>query len=334
MRPSIKKASHAIARMLAVVALSATTLAPVESLAQAEPWPVRPIRLICGYTPGTSPDMQARLIAGPLSKALGQPVIVENKPGAGGNIGADAVAKARDGHTIGIIGNGPLTTAKLLYSKLPYDPTKDFKPITLVGTAPYVWVAAKSAVTGSTAEYIKTLRAAGDKAFYGSIGVGSGGNLGMEIINQQLGLKMVHVPFPGGPQILTAMLTGDVQTTLLVWSTVASMVESGKMVAMAVSTEQRSPLLPDVPGLREIGVTGVNLEGWNAIMGPASMPEAHQARLNAEIAKILHSPEIARQLRMTGWAVPDTSIKALSERIQSDTATYATLIKTKGYKLD
>src|SRR5258706_16475137 len=158
--------------------------APVASFAQ-DAWPTRPIRLICGYPAGTSPDLQARLLAEPLSKALGQPVVVENKPGASGNIGADMIAKADDGHTIGIIGNGPLTSSKFLYAKLPYDPSKDFAPIVLVGTAPLVWVAPKDAVTGSVADYIKSVKAAGDKVNYGSIGAGSGSHLAMELIKEK-----------------------------------------------------------------------------------------------------------------------------------------------------
>src|SRR5262245_9550271 len=151
MNRSSKSRRTLLATMFAVLWLA--LLQPVASQAQ-DAWPSRPVRLICGYPAGSSPDLQARLIAERLGKALGQPVVVENKPGAGGNIGADLTAKAEDGHTIGIIGNGPLTSAKFLYTKLPYDPSKDFAPIALVGTAPLVWVAPKSALTGSVADYI------------------------------------------------------------------------------------------------------------------------------------------------------------------------------------
>ena len=141
-------------------------------LAQAgAPWPAKPIRMVVGYPSGSSPDMQARLLAEPLSRALGQPVVVENRPGAGGNIGADLIAKAEDGHTIGLVGNGPLTSSKHLYPKLPYDPIKDLAPVALIGSAPLVWVVAKP--TGATvtgAQYVAQARAEGDRLAYGSIG--------------------------------------------------------------------------------------------------------------------------------------------------------------------
>jgi tripartite-type tricarboxylate transporter receptor subunit TctC len=147
----------------------------------SEVWPIKTIRIIVGYPAGSSPDVQARMIAEPLARALGQSVVVENKPGASSNIGADAIAKAEDGHTIGVIGNGPLTSSKFLYAKLPYDPSTDFAPIALIGTAPLVWVTAKPAAERSVAVFISQLKADGDKQAYGSVGAGSGGHLGMEL---------------------------------------------------------------------------------------------------------------------------------------------------------
>ena len=330
--------THRGSRRMILSALTlGTTLAALSasmSVFAQDKWPTRPIRLICGYPAASSPDLQARLLAEPLSKALGVPVVVENKPGAGGNIGADLLAKATDDHTIAIIGNGPLTSAPFLYAKLPYAPAKDFVPIALVGSAPLVWVAPKSAVTGSPADYVKSVKAAGDKANYGSIGAGSGGHLGMELISEALGLKPVHVPFPGGPQILNAILAGDVQMTLLPESTVAPHIKSGKMAAIAVSTTERSPLAPEIASMKEIGAAGINVEVWNAIMAPAKMPAAHQQKLNAEIAKILNTKEIKDKLEQYGWKVEDTSQKSLSDRIQRDTDLYGKLIKAKGYKLD
>jgi tripartite-type tricarboxylate transporter receptor subunit TctC len=319
--------------LASALALSALGATPFGALAQ-DAWPTRAIRLICGYPAASSPDLQARLLAEPLSKALGQPVVVENKPGAGGNIGADLLAKTTDDHTIAIIGNGPLTSAPFLYAKLPYDPMKDFAPIALVGSAPLVWVAPKAAVTGSPADYVKSVKAAGDKANFGSIGAGSGSHLGMELISEALGLKPVHVPFPGGPQILNAMLAGEIQMTLLPGSTVAPHVKSGKLAAVAVTSAERSPLSPELPSMKEIGAPGVNIEVWNAIMAPAKMPAAHQAKLNAEIAKILNTKEMKEKLLQLGWKVEDTSARTVADRMKSDTALYGRLIKAKGIKLD
>lgn len=309
-------------------------LLPLAAGAQTAAWPSKAVRIIVGYPSGSSPDVQARLLAEPLSKALGQPVIVENKPGAGGNIGADLTAKAEDGHTLGVIGNGPLTSSKFLYAKLPYDPLKDLTPIALIGAAPLVWVAPKSAVTGSADDYIKQVRASGDKLAYGSIGPGSGGHLGMELVKEQLALNPLHVPFSGGPPILNAMMGGQVHMTLLPASTVMPLVQAGKLAAVAVTSAKRSPLAPELPSMQEIGAKTTNIEVWNAVMAPAKMPAAHQARLSSELGKILGSREMRQKLFLMGWKAEDNSPTALAQRIKSDTATYGELIAKKGIKLD
>ncbi|SDP56073.1 Tripartite-type tricarboxylate transporter, receptor component TctC [Rhodoferax sp. OV413] len=300
----------------------------------AEAWPSKPLRIIVGYPSGSSPDIQARMLAEPLSKALGQAVVVENKPGASGNIGADALAKADDGHTIGVIGNGPLTSSPFLYAKLPYQPQKDFAPIALIGSAPLVWVVPKAEYPGNTAAYLKAVHADGDRLAYGSIGPGSGGHLGMELVKQALGFKALHVPFNGGPPILNAMMGGQVQLTLLPAATVMPLVQAGKLAAVAVTSAQRSPLAPELPSMDELGAKGVNIEVWNAVMAPARMPAAHQARLASELAKILGNREIRQKLLLQGWKDQDPSPAALTQRIQADTAVYRNLIAQKGIKID
>ena len=325
--------SHLIRRQL-LVALGCTLAAFASSNASAQTWPSKPLRMIVGYPAGSSPDMQARLLAEPLGRALGQPVVVENKPGASGNIGADTLAKADDGHTIGVIGNGPLTSSKFLYAKLPYDPLKDFAPIAIIGSAPLVWVATKPAKPQTPAEFVRAAQADGSKLAYGSIGSGSGGHLGMELVKESLKLDPLHVPFAGGPAILNAMLGGQVQMTLLPNSTVAPMVQTGKLQAIAVTSSARSPLAPELPSMSELGAKGVNIEVWNAVMAPAKMPAANQARLNTELAKILHTPDIQQKLFAQGWKVDDTSPAALAQRIKSDTALYGDLIAKKGIKLE
>ncbi len=310
-------------------------LLPLAAGAQtADTWPSKALRIIVGYPSGSSPDVQARLLAEPLARALGQPVIVDNKPGAGGNIGADMTAKANDGHTIGVIGNGPLTSAKFLYAKLPYDPQKDLAPIALIGSAPLVWVTTKPAQPLTAAGYITQARASGDKLAYGSIGAGSGGHLGMELVKEVLGLQPLHVPFAGGPAILNAMLGDQVQMTLLPGSTVMPLVQSGKLQAIAVTSAARSPLLPELPSMQEIGAKGTNIEVWNAVMAPAQMPAAHQARLSTEIGKILQSQEISQKLFQQGWKPGDASTAALTQRIKSDTTLYGDIIAKKNIKLD
>lgn len=299
-----------------------------------ETWPNKPIRMIVGYPSGSSPDMQARLIAEPLARALGQPVVVENKPGASGNIGADTIAKSTDAHTIGVIGNGPLTSSKFLYAKLPYDPATDFAPIALIGTAPLVWVTAKPTTERSPAAFISTLKADGDKQAYGSIGPGSGGHLGMELLKQALGIQPIHVPFNGGPPILSAIIGGQVQMTLLPASTVAPLIQAGKLEAVAVTSAKRTPLAPTLASMEELGVKGVNIEVWNAVMAPATMPVEHQLRLSRELTKILESREIRQKLFLQGWKVDEPSAKALTARIKQDSATYHDIIIRKKIKID
>lgn len=298
-------------------------------------WPSKPLRMIVGYPSGSSPDVQARLLAEPLAQALGQAVVVENKPGAGGNIGADLTAKADDQHTIGLIGNGPLTSAPHLYAKLPYNPQKDLTPLALIGTAPLVWAVAKPAQGSlSTTDYIAYARAEGHKLAYGSIGAGSGGHLGMELLKQRLGIQPLHVPFNGGPPILQAMMSGQVQMTLLPASTVMPLVQAGKLEAIAVTSAQRSPLAPTLPGMQALGVQGVNIEVWNAVMAPAKMAPAHVARLRDALEKILGTREMRQKLFVQGWRVDDVTAKALAQRIQQDTAAYADVIARNGIRID
>ncbi|MDT4851813.1 hypothetical protein FQZ97_860140 [compost metagenome] len=278
--------------------------------------------------------MQARLIADPLSRALGQPVVVENRPGASGNIGADLLARADDGHTIGVIGNGPLTSSKYLYTKLPYDPATAFAPIALIGAAPLVWVTNKAGAERPIAEVLKQMRADGDKLSYGSIGPGSGGHLGMELLKQAVGINPLHVPFNGGPPIINAILGGHIQMSLLPASTVNPLVQAGKLEAVAVTSARRSPLAPTLPSMEDIGAQGVNIEVWNAVMAPSSMPAAHQALLSSELGKILNQREMRQKLFQKGWRVDDPSPKSLSARIAQDTATYRDLIARNKIRID
>ncbi len=301
----------------------------------AATWPAKPIRMVVGYPSGSSPDVQARLLAEPLSRALGQPVVVENKPGAGGNIGADLIAKADDGHTIGVVGNGPLTSSKHLYAKLPYDPVKDLAPVALIGSAPLVWVAARPASGPmSAAQYVAHARAEGDRLAYGSIGPGSGGHLGMELLKLRLGIQPLHVPFSGGPPILNAIMGGQVQMTLLPASTVMPLVQAGKLEAIAVTSAKRSPLAPTLPGMEELGAQDVNIEVWNAVMAPAKMSAPHLARLRSELERIIGSREMRQKLFLQGWRVDEVGARALAQRIAQDTAVYGDVIARNKIRID
>lgn len=297
-------------------------------------WPTRALRMVVGYPSGSSPDMQARLLAEPLGKALGQPVVVDNKPGASGNIGADQIAKADDGHTFGVIGNGPLTSSRHLYSHLPYDPVRDLAPLALIGTAPLVLVSAEPSARQGAAAFLAEARKSGDRWAYGSIGPGSGGHLGMELIKGKLGFQALHVPFNGGPAIINALLGGQVQLSLLPASTVTPLVTSGKLCAVAVSTASRSVLAPGLPGMSELGASGLDIEVWNAVMAPARMDEARRARLAQALAEVLQDSGLREKLQVQGWRPAAGTTATLAERIRRESALYGDLISRAKIHLD
>ena len=195
-------------------------------------------------------------------------------------------------------------------------------------------VAPRSAnASGGAAEYFKALKA-NSQGNYGSVGTGSGGHLGMELIREALGLNLVHVPYNGGPPVVNALLGNQVQMALLPASTVMPLVQSGKLMALAVSSSKRSPLAQGVPAMPEVGAGNVDIEVWNAVMAPASMPEAHRARLAAALDKILHSTEIREKLLAQGWRIADTSAASLAQRIRGDSRLYGDLIAKKHIRLE
>lgn len=325
-----------------LMALSAACAADV-ALAQAAStpraampaWPTRAVRLIVGFPGGSSPDLTARTLAEPLSRALGQPVIVENKVGAGGNIAADFVAKATDDHTIGLFINGNMTIARLLNPALPYDPLKDLAPISLVGTAPLVLAAAAGTPGANTQEFFQAARASGDKWSYGTPGVGTVAHIGMELVKARTGIAPVHVPYPGNPQVINAMIGGQIQLSLLPPGLAMPQVRAGKLRALGLTSTGRSTLVPDVPSLDEQGITrGLQLEIWNGIAAPQSMPKPVVAKLSALLSEIARSAEVRQKLFQQGWQVAGTSAEGLANRIKADTATLGGVIASRGIKAE
>ena len=324
--------------MLAV-ALCAALGAAVSAQAQAvETWPGKPLRIIVGFPPGSSPDLTARTFSEPLSQALGQPVVVENKVGAGGNIGADAVAKAQDGHTIGLFINGNLTIAKLLNAHVPYDPMKDFAPLSLIGVSPLVLTAPVNqpdVPAGADARaFLQAARTAGDRWSYGTPGVGTVGHLGTELLKARTGIAPVHVPYPGYPQVATAMLGGQLQMALLPPALAQAQARAGKLRLIGVTSAGRSTLAPEVPSLAEAGVRDFQLEIWNAFAAPASMPAPVRARLSRVIGEIARSPEVRAKLFQQGWQAIGSSAEGLANRIQADTATMSRVIREQGIRAE
>lgn len=304
----------------------------IATAATAAQWPTRPVRILVGFPGGSTPDMAARTLAEPLSRALGQSVIIENKPGASGNISADLVAKATDDHTLGVVINGNLTSAKLLYSKLPYDPAKDFTPISLLTTAPLVLVAPTNLPSGVA--FFDAARAGGDKWNYGSVGNGSVGHLGMELLKSKAGgLQAVHVPYQGNPQVVTALLGGQLQMALVPPGIALPQIKAGKLKAIGL-TSGRSALATEIAPLAEADIRNFSLEVWTALIGPANLSKAAQAKLNSEVSKIIRDADTRQKLFNQGWQAVGTSPEGLASRVKSETAILGGIIAMRGIKIE
>jgi tripartite-type tricarboxylate transporter receptor subunit TctC len=317
--------------LLIACGLAAAAALPLAASAQDAAWPTRPIRLLVGFPGGSTPDIAARTIAEPLSKALGQPVVVDNKPGASGNISADQVAKATDDHTIGIVINGNLTSSKMLYPKLPYDPVKDFTYLSLIATAPLVLVAPNDLPSGTA--FFDAARKGGDKWNYGSVGVGSVGHLGMELLKSRVaGFNPEHVPYQGNPQVVTAMLGGQVQMGLIPPGVAMPQVRAGKLKAIGL-TGGRSALVPELAPLADAGVKDFNLEVWVALLGPANLTQAAQSRISRELAVVMKDADVRRRLFEQGWQAVGTSPDGMRLRVKEEAAIMTRIISTRGIKL-
>ncbi|MBG9389536.1 Bug family tripartite tricarboxylate transporter substrate binding protein [Caenimonas aquaedulcis] len=320
--------------LLALAAASTAGFAQ-KSARTAPAWPTKTLRIIVGFPGGSTPDLVARTIAEPLSRALGQPVIVDNRTGAGGNIAADLVAKATDDHTIGVMINGNMTIAKLLNPATPFDPLKDLAPISLIGTAPLLLTAPANAPGNNAQDFFLAARNAGNKWSYGTPGVGTVGHIGMELLKTKTNIDPVHVPYPGNPQVINAMIGGQVQLALLPPGLAAVQIRAGKLKAIGVTSTGRSSLVPEYPSLDEGGVTrGFQLEIWTAAAAPQSMPKPIVAKLSQLIGEIARTPDVRAKLFQQGWQVAGTSSEGLANRIKSDTALLGGVIAMRGIKAE
>jgi tripartite-type tricarboxylate transporter receptor subunit TctC len=316
--------------LLGLAVLAGTAAFTLPAAAQA-PWPTQPVKILVGFPGGSTPDLSARALADALTKTWGQPVVVENRPGAGGNLAADAVAKATDGHTLGVVINGNLTTARQLNPRLPYDPTKDFAIVSLLATGPLVLVTPADQPQG--AAWLAAARAAGDRWSYGSIGIGSVGHLGMEVLKGAIGSAAVHVPYNGNPAVLTAMLGGQIQLALVPPGLALAQVKAGKLHAIGV-TGPKSELAPGVPALAELGVQMPALEVWNALVAPAAMPRAALERLARDVPAALREPETRQRMVTGGWEPVGSTAEAALARVQAEARLLGDIITSRGIKLE
>ncbi len=316
-------------RGLLAVAFAATCLPGAGAFA-ADHWPSKPLHLIVGFPAGSSPDLTARALAEPLEKALGQPIIVENKVGAGGNIAADYVAKATDGYTFSVMINGNMTIAQLLNPSVRYNPLTDLQPVSLIGVAPLVLVAPANAPDGKA--FFAAAAAAGAQWSYGSPGVGTVGHLGMELLKSRSRIKPEHIPYAGYPQVFNAIQGGDLQLSMLPPALAMAQIQAGKLRGIGVTSAARSPLAPGLPSLKELGVANYDLEIWNAVAVPQSMPRAHVDKLAAAVSDIVRTPEMRQKLALQGWQAVGSSPEGLKNRIDADVKALGTIIKDQNIR--
>jgi tripartite-type tricarboxylate transporter receptor subunit TctC len=301
--------------------------------AMAAGWsPSRPVKLVVPFSPGGQPDVVARALADPLSRALGQPVIVENRPGAGGNIAAEAVARSTpDGHTLLIGTNGPLAVSPALEQALPYDAQKDFAPVTLIGTSPNLIVVRGDSGIASLGELVARARAAPGKLNFASVGKASVSQLSVEMLGSMASIEMVHIPYNGGAPAVAALIAGDVQVLSLNPTALIAHVQAGKLRVLAQTGAKRSALVPDVPTVAEAGYRGYEAPVWMAVMAPAATPRDALARLHAELTRIIRDPAMKAALWDRQWIDPVGATPAEAAAvIRAETARWARLARTAG----
>jgi tripartite-type tricarboxylate transporter receptor subunit TctC len=298
-------------------------------------WPTKPIRLIVVGAPGGSIDIPARIVAERMRDAIGQPVVVENRPQAGGTVGTDAVAKsAPDGYTFVWAFNGPLANAPHLYSKLPYTPTKDLAPVIKGAGQPFVLAVNAGLPVNNVRELIAHARANPGKLNYASLGNGSGSHLTMELLKTSANISVVHIPYNGAPAAAVALASGDAQVGFLPPAVVIPHVQSGRVKLIAVSTAMRFPFMADLPTVAEAALPGFESDGWSGILAPAGTPRDIIERMNKETNQILASPEVrellARSQIVSGGGTPE----AFGQLIANESNKWAPIIKQTGAKLD
>ncbi len=313
--------------------VAAAALAFTAACAAAQGYPAKPVRFVVPYAPGGSTDTLARTIGVKLTDLLGQQVVVDNRPGASGNIGMDIVAHALpDGYTIvlGYIAN--LAIDPSLYAKMPYDPVRDFAPITELASSPNVLVAHPSVPVTSFKDLL--VKAKQGQFNFASAGVGSVGHLTGELLNQMAGIRMVHVPYKGSGQAVTDLLGGHVQLMFSGFSSTLPHIKAGRLRALAVTGAQRSPAAPDVPTIAESGFPGFEATAWYGVLAPAKTPKPVVSRLHNEIVKVLQEPDVKNRLTGLGFEIVGSTPEQFSAYIKSEIKKWAKAVKASGAKPD
>jgi tripartite-type tricarboxylate transporter receptor subunit TctC len=310
--------------IVSFAALTATTSSAAE-------YPIKPVRIVVGLAAGGPTDVVVRIFAARMSENWGQPMVVENRPGAGATISADVVAKSpADGYSLLNCNVATHGISPSLYKNLPYDPVKDFAPISLIGTTPNILVVNPSVPAKSVSEFIALAKASPGKLYYGSSGVGASPHLTMELFKSQTGTNIVHVPFKGSSLVMPELLSGRIQAMFDNLPGQVAYVKSGKLRGLGVTSVKRSALLPEVPTIAESGVPGFEVTVWYGVCAPAATPPPILTKLNADIVKALNMPDLRQRLVDNGVDAAPMSAEEFAALISSEMKKWAKAIKDAG----
>jgi tripartite-type tricarboxylate transporter receptor subunit TctC len=323
----MRSSSRAAALLLA--------LACVPHAAWAQGYPAKPIRLIVPFGPGSTVDIMARALAGPLFEQLQQPVVVDNKPGAGGSVGVDVVAKApRDGYTVGIGTTGPLTIDPALQSRMPFDTIRDLAPVSLIATGPNAMLVHPAVPAQTVRELVDYARAHPGALNFASAGVGSTNHLAGELFQSVAGVRMVHVPYKGNAEAMADLLSGRVQVLFSGLPPVMAQIQAGKIRPLAIAGPQRAATLPGVPTLAEAGLPGAEVVVWYGLIAPAGTPPEAIARLNAAVAKALARPDIRARFVDAGSDPSASTPEQFGRMIRADLARWKQVIVAANIRIE
>jgi tripartite-type tricarboxylate transporter receptor subunit TctC len=316
-----------------LVAIAVAGLVPGEGLAQG--YPNRPIRFIAAFPPGSASEILGRVVGQKLEERWGQPVVVETRPGAGGTIGADVVAKsAPDGYTLLVGSSAEITVGVSLYAKLPYDPVRDLAPVIVIAPVPNIVVINPSVPVTSVKEFVAMARSKPGQINFGSSGNGTTSHLAGEMLKLQAGIDMVHIPYRGSPPALTDLLGGRISVMFAPLTTALPHVKAGKLVALAVSSPRRSSAIPELPTLMESGFPDFEASIWFGLLAPAGTPKDIIAKLNGEVGKILQLPDVRETLGKQGAEPVGGTSEEYGALIKKDIAKWAKVVKESGARID
>ena len=330
--------SFARRRNLLQTAMATASLCVISAFtlpASAQSWPSKPVKMVVPAPAGSSLDVIVRGLGETLSKRWGQPLVVENKPGAGGTIGMDAVAKApADGYTLGIGFNGPIAFGPFMFKKMPYDPAKDLLPIVLTTSQPNVLAVPAAHPANNLREFVAWAKSQGDKVSYASVGLGSSSHLSMELLKATAGFEATHVPFNGSPPAALSVAQNETQALMTVEPALLSLVQGGRLKLIAVTSPQRLVARPELQTVAEAGYAGFDALAWNGIFAPAGTPADVANRLNADLNAAMADPSFKQNMLKQGLIIGGGSAASFKSFIDSETRKWGAIITKAGIKID